>query len=43
LINTVYHLLLKIDKGRGGVGLKRERGLIDFLSLKREVSLERAA
>ena len=35
LINTVYHLLVKNNKGeeRGG-GLKREEGLINFLCLK---------
>ena len=36
LINTVYHLLVKNKKGRGGM-LKREMGgvLINFLPLNR--------
>ena len=38
-MNTVYHLLLKNNQGKGG-GLNRERregggGLINFLPLKR--------
>ena len=44
-MNTVYHLLLKNNQGKGG-GLNRERrgrgGLINFLPLKRgEGLLER--
>ena len=41
LINTVYHLLVKNKKGRGGM-LKREMGgggLINFLPLNRRGGL----
>ena len=44
LIITVYHLLVKDNKGEGerrGGGLKREGELIYFLSLKRGGLLER--
>ena len=37
MINTVYHLLLKNNQGRGG-GLNRE-GVINFLPLKSEEGL----
>ena len=30
LINTVYHLLVKNNQGRGGGGVNREGGLLTF-------------
>ena len=41
MINKVYHLLAKNNKGEGR-GLKREGGLVDFFPLKRGF-LERGA
>ena len=39
LMNTVYHLLVKSNKGRGGGGLfNKEGGCINFLPLKRKGS-----
>ena len=39
LINTVYHLLVKNNEGKGG-GLNREGKLINFLPLKRGLNRE---
>ena len=42
MINTVYHLLVTNNQGRGGEGgLKREAGLINFFPLPKGSLFER--